>query len=78
MRTLASKKSDESALDKNRLLTLQEVATYLRASDATIRRWTRSGRLRCYRLGGQESRRLFSLKHVQEFLAQHETKTPDS
>ena len=56
----------------DRLLTIQEVAAYLRVSQATIRRWTNAGRLRCYRLGGQTSRRLFSIGQLQTFLAQYE------
>ncbi len=55
-----------------RLLTLEEVAAYLRVSRATVRRWTNAGRLRCYRPGGAEGRRLFSQEHVREFLAKHE------
>ncbi len=62
-------KKDES------LWTLQETADFLRVSEATIRRWTRSGKLQCYRLGGSESRRLFSTKHIHNFLAQYETQT---
>ena len=54
------------------LLTLEEVAGYLRVSQATVRRWTKDGRLRCYRLGGAEGRRLFSQTHVEEFLTKHE------
>ena len=54
------------------LLTLEEAARYLRVSKATIRRWTNSGRLRCYRLGGKAGRRLFSLEHIQGFLAMSE------
>ena len=73
MSILSSKKSTMPALEGARLLTIQEVAEHLRASEATVRRWTRTGRLRCYRLGGSEGRRLFSAKHVEEFLARHET-----
>jgi excisionase family DNA binding protein len=54
------------------LLTLEEVAAYLRVSRATVRRWTDAGRLRCYRPGGVRGRRLFSQEHIRRFLAEHE------
>ena len=56
------------------LLTLEEVAEYLRVSKATVRRWTNSGRLPCYRLGGNGGRRLFSSEQLQAFLAACEHK----
>jgi excisionase family DNA binding protein len=54
------------------LWTLNEVAAYLRVSTATIRRWTKSGILPCYRPGGSGSRRLFSPQQVSEFLKRSE------
>ena len=51
-----------------RLLTIQEVADYLRVSSATVRRWTRAGRLASYRPGGRYGRVLFSEKQVRAFL----------
>lgn len=59
-------------MSDGRLLTLREVADYLRVSQVTIRRWTNAGRLRCYRPGGSSGRRLFSLKQILTFLASHE------
>ena len=56
------------------LLTLEEVAEYLRVSKATVRRWTNSGKLPCYRLGSKAGRRLFSLEQVQQFLTANEQK----
>lgn len=37
---------------EERLYTVQEVATQLRTTPETVRRWLRSGRLRGIRLGG--------------------------
>ena len=54
------------------LLTLEEVATFLRVSVATVRRWTNAGRLPCYRLGGHGERR-FSQEQLRAFLAKHES-----
>lgn len=56
------------------LLTLEEVATYLRVSTATVRRWTNAGRLICYRIGGNRERR-FSREAVLAFVARHEQPT---
>ncbi len=53
------------------LLTLEEVAEYLRVSIATVRRWTNTGKISCYRIGGNRERR-FSPEQVQAFLASHE------
>jgi excisionase family DNA binding protein len=52
-----------------KLLTLEEVAEYLRVSKATIRRLTNRGKLSCYRLGGKSGKRLFSPDQVLAFLA---------
>ncbi len=51
-----------------RLMTIQEVAEYLRVSSATVRRWTRSALLVSYRPGGRYGRVLFSEKQVRDFL----------
>lgn len=59
--------------EARRLMTLREVADCLRVSQATVRRWTNAGQLRCYRLGGPRSRRMFSMQQVREFLAQYES-----
>ena len=52
------------------LLTLEEVAAYLRVSPATVRRWTNTGRLPCYRFGPSRQRR-FSRESISAFVAQH-------
>jgi excisionase family DNA binding protein len=40
-----------------RFLTIAEAAAFLRVSEASLRRWTNSGRLRCFRVGGRRERR---------------------
>jgi transcriptional repressor of dcmA and dcmR len=40
-----------------RLLNVKEAANFLNVSEMTIRRWTNSGDLRCYRVGGKRERR---------------------
>ena len=61
---------------KSQLFTLEEVAGYLRVSKATVRRWTQSGKLKCYRLGEKKGRRLFSQEHINAFLSLNETARP--
>ena len=39
------------------LWTLEDVASFLRVSTATVRRWTNAGLLPCYRVGGNRERR---------------------
>jgi len=51
------------------LWTLAEVAAYLRVSPATVRRWTNTGKLPCYRLGGNRERR-FEREAVLAFVTQ--------
>ena len=51
------------------LLTLEEVAAYLRVSTATVRRWTNAGKLTCYRIGGNRERR-FSREAILAFIAE--------
>jgi excisionase family DNA binding protein len=53
------------------LMTAEELAGYLRVSVATVRRWTNSGKLACYRIGGNRERR-FSREQIDAFLARHE------
>jgi transcriptional repressor of dcmA and dcmR len=40
-----------------RLLNIKDAAHFLSVSEMTIRRWTNSGKLKCYRLGGKRERR---------------------
>ncbi len=50
------------------ILTLQEVANFLRVNRATVSRFARSGQLRSYKLG---SRRLFKREDVRKFLEEN-------
>ena len=36
-----------------RLLDIKDAAEFLNVSEMTIRRWTNSGKLKCYRVGGK-------------------------
>lgn len=48
---------------------VKEAAELLNVSEMTIRRWTNSGALNCYRVGGKRARR-FNIQDLQEFLHQ--------
>jgi len=52
---------------KDHLLDTKEAAGFLNVSEMTIRRWTNSGALNCYRVGGKRERR-FQMKDLAEFL----------
>lgn len=52
---------------RDELLDVQEAARFLRVSETSLRRWTRSGRLTCLRVG-QRRRRRFRLTDLQAFL----------
>lgn len=43
--------------DNRRFLTIKEAAQFLGVSTASLRRWSNSGRLRCFRVGGRRERR---------------------
>lgn len=55
-----------------KFLTIAEAAAFLRVSETSLRRWTNSGQLRCYRVGGRRERRflredlLAFMPHVEE------------
>ena len=49
------------------LMTIEEVASFLKVTQTTIRRWTNSGQLKCYRIGNKNERR-FDKKHILEYL----------
>jgi len=51
----------------DRLFDLKEAAEFLNVSEMTIRRWTNSGALKCYRVGGKRERR-FRMGELEEFL----------
>jgi len=39
------------------LMTIHEVAQFLKVAPATVRRWTDAGQLKCYRVGNKKERR---------------------
>jgi excisionase family DNA binding protein len=43
--------------EKQRFLTISEAAQFLYVSETSLRRWTNSGKLRCFRVGGRGERR---------------------
>jgi excisionase family DNA binding protein len=43
--------------DDQKFLTIAEAAAFLRVSETSLRRWTNSGKLRCFRVGGRRERR---------------------
>ncbi len=43
--------------EKQRFLTITEAAEVLHVSETSLRRWTNSGKLRCFRVGGRGERR---------------------
>ena len=50
-----------------RLLDTKNAAEFLNVSEMSIRRWTNSGTLKCYRLGGKRERR-FHMSDLEELL----------
>jgi transcriptional repressor of dcmA and dcmR len=52
---------------RTRLYTTKQAAKILNVSEASVRRWTDSGTLRCYRMGPRKMRRI-SDKELEEFL----------
>lgn len=51
------------------LINVKEAAGLLHVAEMTIRRWTNSGLLSCYRVGGKRERR-FRIQDLQDFLHQ--------
>ncbi len=51
--------------EKQRFLTIGEAAEFLHVSEVSLRRWTNSGKLRCFRVGGRNERRFL----VEDLLA---------
>jgi excisionase family DNA binding protein len=45
--------------DEPKLLTTAEAAEFLKVSEASIRKWSNSGVLKCFRIGGRGERRFF-------------------
>ncbi len=54
------------------LLNIKETAQILNVSEMTIRRWTNSGKLNCYRVGGKRERR-FRVRDLEKFLDDSQT-----
>ena len=54
---------------KDTLLTTSEAAAMLNAHPNTIRRWTESGLLNCYRVGPRGHRR-FRIEELEDFLGE--------
>ena len=52
-------------LEKQRFLTISEASEFLHVSEVSLRRWTNSGKLRCFRVGGRNERRFL----VEDLLA---------
>src|SRR5579885_1283547 len=44
-------------LETQKFLTIEEAAAFLHVSETSLRRWTNSGKLPCYRVGGRSERR---------------------
>lgn len=57
--------------DEHELLDVHEAARFLRVSETSIRRWSDSGKLKCYRVGEAKHRR-FALKDLKEYLERGE------
>jgi excisionase family DNA binding protein len=51
--------------EQQRFLTISEAAEFLHVSEISLRRWTNSGKLRCFRVGGRNERRFL----VEDLLA---------
>ncbi len=51
----------------DKLLNIKEASKFFGVSEMTIRRWTNSGKLKCFRVGGKNERR-FHLSDLQETL----------
>lgn len=67
---LMSDKPDRYISADEELMTVAEVADFLKVSQNTVRALTARGELHCYRVGGRKERR-FSRADVQAYLAEH-------
>jgi excisionase family DNA binding protein len=56
-------------LEDSKILTIEEAARFLKVSKISLRRWTNTGRLRCFRVGVRGERR-FAKTELEAFLAQ--------
>jgi excisionase family DNA binding protein len=58
-----------------KLLTIKEAAAFLKVSEMSLRRWTNSGKLKCYRVGGKNERR-FTRQELESVLRTSERLVP--
>jgi transcriptional repressor of dcmA and dcmR len=58
-----------------KLLTIKEAAAFLKVSEMSLRRWTNSGKLKCYRVGGKNERR-FTRQDLESILRTSERLVP--
>ncbi len=63
--------------DNKKLLTIQEAADFLKVSKTSLRRWSNTGRLPCYRVGSRNERR-FQLTDLLAFLSNSAQPAPIS
>ena len=61
--------------EKQRFLTIGEAAEFLHVSEISLRRWTNSGKLRCFRVGGRNERR-FLIEDLLAFMPPMDTDLP--
>ncbi|GAC1393904.1 MAG: hypothetical protein NVSMB38_24090 [Ktedonobacteraceae bacterium] len=58
--------------EKQRFLTISDAAKFLHVSEVSLRRWTNSGKLRCFRVGGRNERR-FLIEDLIAFMLHEDT-----
>ena len=58
--------------EQQRFLTISEAAEFLHVSEISLRRWTNSGKLRCFRVGGRNERR-FLIEDLIAFMPSENT-----
>ena len=61
-------------LEAQKFLTIEEAAAFLHVSATSLRRWTNSGKLPCYRVGGRSERR-FLMEDLLAFMQSRTTST---
>jgi transcriptional repressor of dcmA and dcmR len=57
------------------LLTIKQAAAFLNVSEMSLRRWTNTGKLKCYRVGGKNERR-FTRQDLENVLRTSEERVP--
>lgn len=55
------------------LMTVEDVANFLKVTPTTVRRWTNSGQLKCYRIGNKNERR-FDKQDILTYLKHNKAK----